>query len=141
MLVAIACAGCVDWAAAAGPERFAARADELCAVARAEVEALEHPAEPSLAANAAWLREVVRVNRRLLQRLRAVEPPQADREVVAGILDAVAGSVAALDQAAQAAADSDQPRFDQATWRFQALAGRAGEQAAAYGLGECFRGP
>lgn len=122
-------------------EGFIAIADRRCTESFAELDAVEYAEENTLEAAAPSFAEVVRINRELIQDLRALQPPPGEEGRVAGFLDGASRAIDALDVAVASAAGGDAAQFDQDLARFEQLTRQTYEQATAYGFTVCFQPP
>jgi len=84
--------------------------------------------------DAAFLSRYNAVTRDALERLRALEAPEADREAVDDVLSAVKGSVAAVDKRIAALRARDLPRQSQAEQEFERSYGDITASAGALGV-------
>ena len=119
---------------------FVKRANAICAQANARGEqlartAFRNPARPRPEELQAVLREAVTVNRKVISDVRALKPPEADKERVNAMLAAADRSTTAYEQASRTPQASVE-MFRRANTP-QDPAAEADRLAGQYGLSEC----
>jgi hypothetical protein len=119
---------------------FRTRAVAICrAAARATppADATAASGAEAVADDLARARRRLRVERRALQRLRALAPPDARREEVRAWLAAASDAIRAEEQAVAAVADHDVAGADAASARARGLTRRADDAATRLGVAAC----
>lgn len=138
VVFAVAAASCGGGGDGARIERdtYIARADEVCAALRSQVNALPFSSpDPNVLANA--FREGARLGEEQVRDLRAIPVPEGDGEQIDAILDLAAELNTVGRAAAGAKADGDDVRFRELIARARKLQRRQRELALAYGFRDC----
>ncbi len=120
----------------ASKQEFIAQADAICQEADKKQAAVAE-GEGIYGENfgdAAFLSRYNAVTRDALERLRALDAPEADREAVDDVLSAVKRSVAAVDKRITALRARDLPRQSQAEQAFERSYGDIAASAGALGV-------
>ena len=116
-------------------EEWIAQADEICAEANTQIDALGEPA--SLEEVADYSAKATEISRAQLEELRALTPPEGDE----ALIDEALGLVGQLiDEAAKledAAKEGDVTRINEIVAAIDPIDERADQLAQDYGLQEC----
>ena len=115
-------------------QEFIAQADAICQ------EAYKRGAKTMYGPNfsdAAFLSRHNALTRVALERLRALDAPEGDREAVDDVLSALEASVAAVDKRTAALRARDRPRQSEAQQDFERSYGDVAASAGALGLSRC----
>ena len=122
-------------------QEFIAQADAICQEADKEQAAVEKGVKGGIYGPAfsdeKFLSRYNAVTRDALERLRALDAPEKDREAVDDALSAINGSVAAVDKRIAALRAGDRPRQSEAQQDFERSYGDVAAYAGALGLTRC----
>jgi hypothetical protein len=133
-LAAVLLAGC-----GGSSERFADRANRVCADANERVASLG--AEPQIltAEQADWLEHLTSIDRSAVAKLRELEPPEDEQRAVSAMLSAFERGLARGDVIARASRAGDFTAFRRRVDAAIADLGRGQLLARRHGLDECAR--
>jgi hypothetical protein len=135
----LAMAGCGGPNGALSSKAFARRANAICHAANRKVTMLG-PEPPILtAAQADWILELTKIDRAALERLRALEPPRADRRTVASMIAAFERGLGRGEEIARASGARDDAVFRKNVSAALDAFAEARTSAKRYGLDECAR--
>ena len=122
-------------------QEYIAQADAICQEADKEQAAVGAKGAKGIYgpnfSDAAFLSRYNAVTRDALEKLRALDAPEEDREAVDDLLAAVEGSAAAVDKRIDALRSRDLPRQSEAQQDFERSYGDVGASAGALGLSQC----
>jgi len=135
-IAVLSVAGCGGEDDDEGPsqQEFIAQADAICQ--EADKKQAKGIYGPNFS-DAAYLSRHNAVTRDALERLRALDAPEGDREAVDDVLSAIKGTVAAVDKRIAALRARDLPRQSEAQQDFERSYGDIGASAGALGLSRC----
>jgi hypothetical protein len=118
---------------------YVARANAICRAAAQQVAALDAPGQSDVAQLPKVAGEVVAVQRKALDRLKAIKAPKADRTEIAKWIALVDQTIDQAEVSAKSQRSGDITRAMAANLNGAALDKRADELARAYGLRGCVR--
>jgi hypothetical protein len=116
---------------------YVKQANAICRDAAKQVAALRIPARADITDMPKAAAKVVTVQRKAVDRLRAIKPPKHDRAVIVKWIALVDQTIDQADVSAAAQKDDDIPRAVTANANGTALDRRADEIARGYGLRMC----
>ena len=116
---------------------YVQQANAICRDAATQVAALRIPGRTDLEEMPKVAANIVAVQRKAVDRLRAIKPPKPDRAEIVKWIALVDQTIDQADVSAQAQKDDDIPRAITANANGTALDRRADELARAYGLRMC----
>jgi hypothetical protein len=135
-VVAVAVVACSGGGGVTKAE-YVKSANAVCREAAKQVAALRIPGRADVAGMPKAAASVVVVQRKALDRLRAIKPPKGDRAEIARWIALVDQTIGQADLSARAQKDGDIPRATTANANGAALDRRADEIARGYGLRMC----
>lgn len=116
-------------------EEFIQAADDLCRTADAEIDAVDAPRlEEDVKEYVEDAREIAEA---LVARLRDLEPPEGDEDVLARLTGGVERATALLDPLADAASTGDQKKLAQLQHAIRQTTEQVTETAGSYGFEVC----
>jgi hypothetical protein len=118
---------------------YIARANGICRAAAKQVAALDAPGQSDVAQLPKVAGEVVAVQRKALDRLKAIKAPKEDRTEIAKWIALVDQTIDQAEVSAKSQRSGDITRAMAANLNGAALDKRADELARAYGLRRCVR--
>ncbi|MGZ4688326.1 MAG: hypothetical protein ACXVKA_02050 [Acidimicrobiia bacterium] len=116
---------------------YVKQANAICRDAAKQVAALEAPSSADVASLPKAAASVVQVQRRTLDRLRAIHPPKAGREQITEWIALVDQTIDQAEVSARSQRDGDLQRAVTANVNGAALDRRADQLAKSYGLTMC----
>jgi hypothetical protein len=136
MLVLAGCGGDGgDGAESLSKSEWIEQADEICAQADEDVEALTDPT--TLDEIGAFTDEASGISRDALADLRALRPPEEDQATVDEMLDLVEQQIEIGEQIGEAARNGDEAEVERLVAEAEPLEAEADEMARQYGLEDC----
>lgn len=118
-------------------EEFIEQADRICRQADEKTQDLEPPRTPE--ALDGFIGEAQAITEELLRRLRELEPPEGDADVIEQMTDRIESAMDTLPEIQTAAEERDVAEIDRLATRLQEEAAEANRIAQRYGLEECGR--
>lgn len=116
-------------------EDFLAQADAICAEAEERIEDLERPTNPEQIDG--FVQQARELTENTLERLRELEPPEADADQIERMLDAIQRAVDQLPALAEAAKTNDTQAIADASREVQEATETSREIASEYGFEKC----
>jgi predicted nucleic acid-binding Zn-ribbon protein len=135
LLVLAGCGGGGDEAEPLTKSEWIEQADEICAQADEDIEALGNPT--TLDEIGELTDEASGISRDALADLRALQPPEEDQETVDQMLDLVEQQIEIGEQIGEAARSGDEAEVRRLAAEAQPLEDQADELGRRYGLVDC----